>query len=762
MNRYQTRVSTLAIVAAIVPAAAYAQTAPSAAQGSPAGQADSGQSGAAEIVVTASKRSERLQDAPLAVSVVSADTLKLQNVRSFQDYASLVPNLNQALGSGGGSGVIVMRGLYTGSLQTTSTSATYLDEAPFTPDGAYAVGALSTPDPDLVDVDRIEVLKGPQGTLYGASSLGGLIRVIPKNPDPSKSGFSGTLQAGASVAEGGQAGFLARGSGYLTLVPDVLAVSASGFRRRDPGFITNVYDGDKKYGQTDAQGGTFSAVLKPTTDLTIRGRYLTENSNTIGQLYQQNVQATGTAVYGPRTQYDPASQHANVALRLYEAVADYKLSFGTLTATYSHTKNDLDQAINSTPSYGALLPIYYGLFGAGAPPAGFVVRQGLIPSTTADTEEVRFSSKKLGPLEFLVGFYHTNQRSLYQATATDFTATGDLLPAPFANLINADIYDNYHETAGFGNLTAYFTDTLDLTGGIRYTSISQQGLQVENGLLLGNPGPQTSATFSINENKTLYQVNLRWRPTTTLSLYARVATGYRPGGPNITPDPTFARYNPDTTTDYEIGAKGSILDRHLTYDISAYYIDWQNVQLTSLTATGLAVNTNGGSAHVKGVEAQVAYTSSDGMTLGAAFGYNDAKIHQIDAAPGAFLGATAGDRLPGSPRVTFAGYGDYKFGLGKDLTGSVGATVRYQDGVASSFPLAFSNPDYTTPSYATLDLRASLIFKRFTLQVAVANATDKNGISGYQTTRVLPGQTDPSEAYLIRPRTFSFTVSTNF
>ncbi|MGH6613342.1 TonB-dependent receptor [Sphingomonas sp.] len=746
--------SVATVASMMLMSAAHAQTAPVA----DAQEANPPSNDQPDIVITASKRSERLQDAPLAVSVISADILKTQNVRSFQDYASLIPNLNQALGSAGGTGVIILRGLYTGSLQVTSTSATYLDEAPFTPNGAYAIGAYSTPDPDLVDVERIEVLKGPQGTLYGASSLGGLVRVIPKNADPAQRGLSGSVQFGGSVAEGGNLGFTARGSAYLTIVPDVLAVSASGFRRRDPGFITNVFSGKDNYGQTDSQGGAFGVVLKPTDSLTLRGRYLTQNTDTIGTLIQDNVQATGTSSFGKRMQSDQAGAHTIAALRLYEAVADLKTDLGTATVIYSHTTNRLDQTSDGTRTYGALLPLFLG----GPPPAGFFVRFDVAPTTNADTEEFRFASRKFGPIEFLLGFYHTSQRSLYRTTATDFTATGALLPAPFDNLINADIFDNYKETAGFGNLTVYFTDEIDLTGGIRYTSNSQRGRQVSNGLLLGNPGPKVDMPFTIDENKVLYQVNLRWRPTPTLSLFARTATGYRPGGPNITPDPNFARFTADTTTDYEFGAKGSLLDRRLTYDLSLYYIDWKGVQLTSLTPLGLAVITNGGSAKVKGVEAQASYAVPGGLTIGGSFGYNAAKIRRIDAAPGAFLGARAGDRLPGSPRYTFAGYGDYAFELGQDVKAGLGATVRYQDGITSSFPLSFANPNYTTPGYATLDLRASLKFGNYSVQAAVANVTDANGLTGYATTRLLPGQTNPSQAYLIRPRTFSLTASANF
>jgi iron complex outermembrane recepter protein len=181
------------------------------------------------VEVTASKRRERLIDAPTAITAISNERLENLGVESFAGYASLVPNLGVALGSAPGTGAIVLRGLYTGPQQTTSTTAIYLGEAPFTSSGAFALGSFIVPDVDLFDVARVEVLKGPQGTLYGSTALGGLIRIVPRLPDTSV--FGGNVKLGASKVSGGGDGYTGKVSLNVPISPGLLAVQVGAFSR---------------------------------------------------------------------------------------------------------------------------------------------------------------------------------------------------------------------------------------------------------------------------------------------------------------------------------------------------------------------------------------------------------------------------------------------------------------------------------------------------------------------------------------------------
>ncbi len=214
--------STIAISASLLGAgAAYAQDLAEAS--STADTADG------DIVVTASKREERLRDVPSAVTAISGKNLENLGVQSFRDYASLVPGLSQRDSGAPGLGTVILRGLNSGAQQLTNTTAYYIDDMPFTASGFVSSGSLVTPEPELAEIDRIEVLKGPQGTLYGASSLGGLIHLVTKKPDATA--FSGSVRGELSAVEGGGTGYMLRGSVNVPIVRDKLAVQATGYYR---------------------------------------------------------------------------------------------------------------------------------------------------------------------------------------------------------------------------------------------------------------------------------------------------------------------------------------------------------------------------------------------------------------------------------------------------------------------------------------------------------------------------------------------------
>jgi iron complex outermembrane recepter protein len=709
-----------------------------------------------EIRVTASKRDERLIDTPAAISVLSAQTIDNLNVQSFQDYASLIPNLNQAGGLGIGSGTIILRGLNTGPQSLTNTTAVYLGETPFSPNGSFSEGAFQTPDTDLVDVARVEVLKGPQGTLYGASSLGGLIRIIPKEADVDAKDFSGNVRLGTSYIEGGNYGYSSRASLYGPIIPGMLAFGVSAFKRQDPGFIKNVLTGTGNIGQDHADGGTFNLAYRPIDDLTIRGRVLLENANQVGQTFQENIQGTATPQFGLRSQSLAEDQSIDMEYRLYELTADYKFALGTITAAFSHTYTNVHQVTDYTPSYGDILPLYYPAYGLGTPPADAKIIGNYGFNTSADNAEVRFVSERVGRFEFLAGAFFTHQKSQDPLIYTAEYGDGTPLPAPVNNVATQAVTNTYQEEAVFGNATYYLTDSLDVTGGLRYTKNKQGGFITLDGLFGAPP-----VTLSSDDSKTLYQAAIRWRPMHDMSIYARTATGYRPGGPENNPAAPIHSFAPDTVTDYEVGIKGAVLQNRLTYDADVYYMNWKDVQLNSLL-DGITVVANGGVAHVKGVELQTSYAVTDTISLGGAFGYNHAVLATVGTAEAATIGATAGDRLPASPQVTFAGYGDYRIPLSKDYTASVGATVRYQGDQISGFSQDPLNIPTRVPGYTTVDLRSSLTWSRYTLRASISNVADRNGYTGYLTGKIFTEQATPSEAFLIRPRTFTITIGADF
>jgi len=229
-----------------------------------------------EIVVTAQKRIERLQDVPVPVTALDAETLAQRNQNRLQDYFAAVPGLSLNAGSFGGGGQqnLSIRGLATGSF-SNPTVGIAIDDVPFGASNQVAWGAALIPDLDPGDLDRIEVLRGPQGTLYGASSIGGLIKFVTR--DPSVDGPSGRAQVLVNGVQHGELGYSARGSANVP-ISDVLAVRASGFTRRDPGYIANVSTGQHDVNRADVYGGRLSVLWKPSAAVSLKVAALLQNT----------------------------------------------------------------------------------------------------------------------------------------------------------------------------------------------------------------------------------------------------------------------------------------------------------------------------------------------------------------------------------------------------------------------------------------------------------------------------------------------------
>ncbi len=742
----------LACVAALAaPQIALAQAA---AAPEPAASA-SDRDGVQQVVVTASKRRERLQDAPVAATVLTGATIDKLGVESFGDYVSLVPNLAQAGGATPGLGTVVMRGMYTGSQQTTNTTAFYIGESPFSASGALSVGALVTPDPDLVDVDHVEVLKGPQGTLYGASSLGGLIRIIPQDPD--LSGISGNARVGYSHVDGGRDGASVRASLNLPL-GSRFGLRVGAFKRRDGGFVTNTETHDSGLGRVDAEGGSVTALAKLTSDWKVTLRMLSQDTDALGAAGQDVVQLTGTPVTG-RYQFAAFTDDpSKIQYRLQELSTDLDTAAGTLTASVSHAQSRARIQSDYTSAYG--------VFVASLLPPGFAIEGDLdVDMKSKTSAEVRFATKRLGAFEGLAGLFWTDERNDYVTDLATLLANHAPAPAPFGNFLTSDTVSRYREEAVFLDGTYYLTDALDLGAGVRYAANQQHADIAHSGLLAAS---SANGDFDFRDHATTWQVTGRWRPSADFSTYLRAATGYRPGSPQTNPNPPAGAQSsirPDTVTNLELGFKGSALDRHLSYDASVYHTDWKDVQLNGLYS-GVLLLANAGRAKVDGVEAQVQYSATGGVSVGANAGFNDARLTRVDAGTAAVLGAAPGDRLPGSPRVTAAVFGDWRVAapaLPGGGSASVGATLRYQGDKESSYPASQLNPNYTMPAYTTLDLRGALEWDRYTLRLMVENVTNKLGLTSYTTPRVSPAQTTlPSSAAVIRPRTYSVSFGADF
>jgi outer membrane receptor protein involved in Fe transport len=741
-----------AALSAIALSGASAQTMP--VQDSDETPADEQAASSSEIVVTASKREERLQDVPAAITALTGSELNNLGVQDFRDYVTLVPGLSQRDLGAPGVGTIILRGLNSGGQQTTNTAAFYVDNTQFTPSGFLSTGGLLTPNPDLGDVSRIEVLKGPQGTLYGANSLGGVIRVILKPAD--STAVEGNVRGEVTTIDGGGTGYSLRASANLPIIADKLAVRVSGFYRDTPGFIDNLDTGRKNVNTSEQYGGRLAIRFTPTEDLTLDLTGLYQKINNIGTA----TQFTEFDSLEPRVRRYGGGGFADLPTELeYRLVSgDLSYSLGRVNWITNVSYAEYESSIQSDSTADLL-----GLVRLFAPtvPADAVTLTDIGPNTEKFTAETRLVSDRIGAFEFVVGGFYTKEDSAYatRITALDGTTLAPL-SAPLGLVFNSSSLSDYEEYAGFGNITAYLTDQFDVTGGIR---VSHTDETVTLGAPLGGQPslsfyrPRATSSFTATDTPVTYLGTARWRPTDLFSAYVRAASGYRPGGPqtNIAP-PAGAQtiIRPDTVWNYEAGVKGRTADASFSYDVSVYHIDWSDIQLATLFGATI-LQGNGGAADIDGAEGVFELRPSRSLTFGINLAYTRARITSIDPGATASIGARVGDRLPLTPEYTVALIADKQFALSDAVSASVGGTLRFQSDMTSDFTLDPTAPN-VIPSYETVDLRGSLLFgERYQLQVRVDNLFDRFGFTTL-------GAQGPGTGTVIRPRTFTLSMSTDF
>jgi iron complex outermembrane receptor protein len=712
-----------------------------------------------EIVVTASRRNEKVQNVPGTVTAISGEQLQKQGVQSFRDYVTLVPGLSQRDSGAPGFGTIIIRGLNSGPQQLTSTAAMYIDDAPFTASGYLSATAVLTPDPDIADLSQLEVLKGPQGTLFGANSLGGIVRIVTNHPDVNA--FSGFAQAEGSTVDGGGQGYAVRGTLNVPIIEGTLAVRANGVYRRLPGWTDNVGLNIKDANTSTIKGGRFGVRFTPTENLTLDASVLIEDIDNNGGTAQDML--TGTLIprtgrYTYRTKFETPSA---AKYRLYSGSGSYDFGPVQLISTVNWSQYRTAIVSDYSESY---LP-YLRLAGLGAIlPADGGIRGDISPNMDKFTAETRLVSERLGPIEFVVGGFYTNEHSTYSTTLTALNASNRPLTAPFDVVLRAVTTSDYEEVAGYANATFYLTDNFDVGGGVR-VSHNKQFAQIGGPNAVNFYAPRPAQDFRFSDDVATYLATARWRPTPNVSLFVRAASGYRPGGPqtNSTP-PAGAQtlIRSDSVWNYEAGVKSNLLGGRLTANASVFHIDWNDIQLNT-NYGGTVLGGNGGKAKIDGFELELAMRPTSLLTIGANVGYTDARISNIDPAATAVMGARSGDQLPLTPDWTVSMTADHQVPFSEKVQGNLGGTLRFRSDMPNSFPGSLLDPNLKLPSLTTLDLRASVTFdKRYTLQLRGENIFNTYGLTSATTGAVYQGQPVPTIATTARPRTLVASISAAF
>ncbi|SNS36633.1 iron complex outermembrane recepter protein [Sphingomonas laterariae] len=696
-------------------AAGAAMLLPAMAQAQDAAAPAASEGGLEDIVVTAQKRSESLQQTPLAISAVSADTIATRRITDASMLSSVAPNLSTTTGpSSKGHLIIQIRGIGESEpiLTADSPIGVYVD--------GVIVGRSTGAVFELVDLERIEVLRGPQGTLYGRNTTGGAVNLITKKPadefgmDVAGSyGNRGYWQGKASVDTGefGDSGFKAKLS-YLHKQADGYVDNLNVKDSRDPG----AYNTDAvRAALAFDRGGVFRFDYTfdwAETKAVAAMAQLTVARQDVLDYFSRSAAVGGTAFIPPSTERRSEARPDVTATydRTISHVATAEVDFSDSTTFRSITGfREWKNTIANTD-----LDNNSGLMGLVVSPAPAGIKPVQLFGADNDRKQHQFSQElnllgQIGDnLEYVAGAFYFREEAR-ETNPQTYTFVRNIPNVGLAgiNLVNTVDYNTESESkALFGQATYNFTDDLSFTGGVRYTWDDKKLVQRAPFVR------QLSRGFS----KFNYAATLTWQATPDIMTYARIATGYKAGGFN--PRAVNDGYDPETVTNYELGVKSEFFDRRLRFNGTLFYMDLKDKQLNQFVAGsgGAASQTiNAGKADFKGVEVEVEALPFDGLRLNAAFGYVDRNFKELLAVdPADNIEKDYADigKFSYSPSTTLNAGAQYSI---EDVAGgtlSFRADYTYKSkvhyNVLPGAPFSPYDADIAAPGYGLLDARIAL------------------------------------------------------
>lgn len=706
--------------------------------------------------MSANRRREPSREVPMHVDEVSGEQLQQIGARTLNDYASYEPGVFLASQGGPGQGKLIMRGVSTGN-QTSPTVSVYMDDVPIGGSTVYAASSTFLVDPALMDVDHIEFLYGPQGTLYGAGSMGGLVKYVTRRPDASA--VSASVGTDISNTEHGGMNYTERGMLNVPLVKDVAALRLNVVDEHTAGVYNAV--GPVAAGGADrshTQGIRAQLEVDPTDKLSFNLSAMAQRLAADG-LSMADYNLEGQPISGgPYNRELNHREPFTQTLQLYSFRVSYDFGGATLEwiSAYQDFQNQSEQ--DYPTGFLDLLNALGPSLGVDQPLNNLYVDSEY--DVHKATQEIRFTSAKGDHFDWLTGLWF-NREDVW----ANYSLLGDNLSAPGETyLIQQNTDSRFEEYAGYADFTWHLSPTWDLAAGARVNGDTQRLASQEQGPVAGSPGG-----FRINStgSDTTEMLTASYRPDTTHSYYARVSTGYRPGGLQapllsslLGPVPTATdTFGSDKLTSYEIGYKGSHLDGHLNVGVDAYDIEWHNLQLFTYTL-GNTIIQNAGDARIDGLEAQLTYTTGP-WSLNAAGAYTNART--LDSNPA--IGIREGAPLPYSAKGTGTLNARYQFELGGH-SAYAGATERLSTSRHAGFEGDNSDPDFHLPGFGLLDLNTGVTLDHgMTVDVYVRNALNRRvaiGTLNAQSINFLAALGGPMLVQQSTPRTIGVSFNVPF
>ncbi|MFC3051526.1 TonB-dependent receptor [Kordiimonas pumila] len=678
-----------------------------------------------EIVVTALRRDQRLQDVPAALSVLGATKLYDRGAKDFRDYLQVVPGVSFGE-TGYRSSRVVIRGVSDGLGTTASLAGIYIDEVPVTET------RQPTFDPSIYDVERVEVLKGPQGTLYGSGSMGGTIRVILNKPQ--LDGFEGQTEGTIGDVSHGGINYKLDSVLNIPIVTDKLGLRVVGSYRNDSGFIDDTLRNETNANSIEKKNVRVALRWKPSDLTTIDAAYLYQKEDLGTPNFSEAM--PGDPIYTQRRQY---RQTGPSETELYSFTLNHEFSFGSLVSSTNYLDKFSAANIDATNSFRGIMGMITGVL--------IPTSEGFGINTEGDyrvfSQEVRLASHSGDTIEWLIGGF-------YSEVKNGFAQYADLSSAPSVSslLTGKQVFDSLEndktrQLAAFGEITWNATEKLALTAGLRVFDIDQDVEQFGSGILAGG---SSQVNLEANSSSVNQKYRIAFKPTADSLLYAQAAQGFRQGGANgpvpqsicgadlanLGYSSTPSQYGSDDLWSYEIGSKNTLLDSKATLNAAAYYTKWSNIQnLVSLPTCLFSFTGNAGEAEIKGIDLDTSIQPIEGLSLGVALSYVDAKI--TETAPG--IKPNVGDRLPFVAKWSWAANARYEFPLTALVTAFVYTDVNY---VGKRWNTFEGNGVTATqlPSYYLANLRFGIMKDSWTASIFATNLFNKYYAVNRQTSAV--------------------------
>ena len=723
-----------------------------------------------EVVVTASKRGagESVNDSSMAISALSSESIDKRGLVGMDDYLRTLPGISMQ-DRGPGQNSVIIRGLSLDPQASRGSTGVYFGETPLTGLGsASAAGSSGNGDIKLVDIERAEVLRGPQGTLYGADALGGIVRVLPVAPNLQQ--VEGKLATRYShTGEDGGDNTMVQGVLNIPLIEDTLAVRGVVYHFDNSGFINNVADSQPiagidefrafggvaadrgDVGNNQYKGFRLSTLWRPSDELDATLTYLKQKIEQDGLSeielnlagdYQQRRHNTGIS----GSSYELIENEIEIT----NLLVNYDLNWGVITSSSSWV--DYDGKIEEDKV--ALVNVFSAIFPSRVAPnqPSYFDSKNKVENFI---QELRLASQLDGPLQFVAGLYYEDRE---RAADIRQTWSGDPAQQPADLQTNVNSGDTTQK-AFFGELSYDISEKWKGTLGGRYFDYERNGV-LQTSFLGGVRPEELTAT---EETGQTYKAGLSYTPNEDTLLYGQWSQGFRLGSDapdsNVNCDiqsiPSPDRLDSDTTDNYEIGFKASLADNRIQFNSAVYRIDWENIPVVTSHPNNCFVRENAGKAKSEGIELELQARLTESLEVAVSASYGEATL------VGDSNIGNDGDNLPGS----------------SDFNATVG--IQY-DFILASYD-SFARADYTyiseyfssvdetgsavTPEpaggFGQLNVKVGLEMDKVAVDLFVNNLTNNDGLTWLET--ISSGTPESgSRAYTIRPRTVGLNLRYSF